>query len=64
MRVSSWADAFVSTYTAEYEGEREAQGYVTKVFFRADADDVDADEDDVTTIFKIKAIVKYSLVEE
>ena len=57
-------DAFVSTYTAEYEGEREAQGYVTKVFYRTDADDVDADEDDVTTIFKIKAIVKYSLVEE
>lgn len=56
-------DMFVSTYKATYEAFREAQGYVTKVFYRVDADAVDAKEEDITTIYHIKAVVKYKLVE-
>lgn len=56
-------DMFVTTYKATYETERQAEGYATKVFYRADADDVDADEEDITTVYRIKAIVKYKLVE-
>ena len=56
-------DMFVATYKATYEAEREAQGYATKVFYRADAEDVDAKEEDITTVYHIKAIVKYKLME-
>lgn len=56
-------DMFVATYKATYEAEREAQGYVTKVFYRVDADAVDAKEEDITTVYHIKAVVKYKLVE-
>jgi len=55
-------DLFVSTYKAVYETERDAQGYATKVFYRVDADAVDAKEEDITTVYKIKAVVKYKLV--
>ena len=56
-------DIFVSTYKATYEAEREALGYSTKVFYRVDADLVDAKEEDITTVYKIKAVVKYKLVQ-
>lgn len=56
-------DMFVATYKAVYEAEREAQGYGTKVFYRADAESVDAAPEDVTTVYHIKAVVKYKLVE-
>lgn len=56
-------DMFVATYKATYEAEREAQGYATKVFYRADAEDVDAKEEDITVLYHIKAIVKYKLME-
>ena len=55
-------DMFVATYKATYEAEREAQGYSTKVFYRVDADAVDAAEEDITTVYHIKAVVKYKLV--
>lgn len=57
-------DAFVSDYTATYEGMREAEGYDTTVFYRMDADQVEAEEEDITTVFHIKAVVRYALVEE
>lgn len=56
-------DMFVATYKAIYETEHEAEGYATKVFYRADADDVDAKEEDITVLYHIKAIVKYKLME-
>lgn len=56
-------DAFVADYTATYEGVREAEGYDTTVFYRVDAEDVDAADEDVTTVYHIKAVVRYSLVE-
>lgn len=56
-----YGDELVSTYKAVYEAQREAQGYDTKVFYRMDA--LDADEEDVTTVYHIKAVVTYSLVE-
>lgn len=56
-------DAFVSDYTATYEAMREAEGYDTTVFYRVDAEDVDAPAEDVSTVYHIKAVVKYSLVE-
>lgn len=55
-------DMFVSTYKATYETEREAEGYSTKVFYRADADAVNADAGDITTVYRIKAVVKYRLM--
>ena len=55
-------DIFVSTYKATYEAARTAEGYSTKVFYRVDADKVDAKEEDITTVYKIKAVVKYKLV--
>jgi hypothetical protein len=59
-----YGDAFVSSYKATYSTEREAEGYATKVFYRVDAEDVDANEEDITTVYHIKAVVKYSLVED
>lgn len=57
-------DMFVSTYKATYEAQREVEGYGTKVFYRVDADSLeDVDEEDVTTVYHIKAIVTYKLVE-
>ena len=56
-------DMFVATYKATYEAEREAEGYATKIFYRVDAKDVDAPEEDITTVYHIKAVVKYKLVE-
>ena len=55
-------DMFVSTYRATYVTEREAEGYDTKVFYRVDASAVDAAEEDITTVYHIKAIVKYKLM--
>lgn len=57
-------DVYVASYTAVYEGTGESLGYKTKTFYRADADTVDADEEDVTNVIKIKAIVRYELVED
>ena len=57
-------DAFVSTYKATYEAQREAEGYSTKVFYRVDAEDVDAPEEDITTVYHIKAVVTYKLLGE
>lgn len=58
-------DKYVSTYKAEYEGEREVEGYMTKVFYRTDVDGLEEfDQEDVSTVFKIKAVVTYRLVEE
>lgn len=56
-------DAYVSAYTAVYQGMGSSIGYKTKVFYRTDAADVEADAEDVTTVFKIKAVVRYQLVE-
>lgn len=56
-------DMFVATYKATYEAEREAEGYSTKIFYRIDADEVDAPKEDITTVYHIKAVVKYKLVE-
>lgn len=59
-----YGDAFVSDYTATYEGAREVEnGYDTKVYYRADAESVEAEEEDVSTVYHIKAVVRYSLVE-
>ncbi len=55
-------DIFVSTYKATYAAEREAEGYKTKVFYRVDAEDVDAPAEDVTTVYHIKAVVTYKLL--
>lgn len=57
-------DVFVSTYKATYEAEREAEGYGTKVFYRVDAEDVDAPAEDITTVYHIKAVVTYKLLGE
>lgn len=57
-------DAFVSDFVATYEGMREAEGYDTTVFYRLDADHVDAGEEEITTVYHIKAVVRYALVEE
>ena len=56
-------DMFVSTYKATYEAERTASGYKTRVFYRTDATDADTDDADITTVYHIRAIVKYRLVE-
>lgn len=56
-------DAYVATYKATYETEREAEGYSTKVYYRVDAEDVDADDEDITTVYRIKAVIKYQLIE-
>ncbi len=56
-------DAYVSDYTAVYDGYMETNGYSTKVFYMADAEEVDAVEKDITTVYKIKAVVKYKLIE-
>lgn len=57
-------DELVADYKAVYTADRETQGYAAKVFYRMDAENVEADEDDVTTVYHIKAVVKYLLVEE
>ena len=49
---------------ATYEAEREAEGYGTKVFYRVDAEDVDAPAEDITTVYHIKAVVTYKLLGE
>lgn len=56
-------DAYVSSYTAVYEAYGDSIGYKTKVFYRADAEGLDAPEEDVTTVLKVKAVVRYRLVE-
>ena len=56
-------DAYVSAYTAVYQGNGASIGYKTKVFYRADAEAVDAPDEDTTTVFKIKAVVRYKLME-
>lgn len=56
-------DMFVSTYRARYEASREAEGYATNVYYRVDAKDVDAKAEDIKTVYRIKAIVKYKLME-
>ena len=55
-------DMFVSTYKATYQAEREANGYATNVYYRIDTEGLDVDKEDITTVFHIKAIVKYKLV--
>ncbi len=57
-------DVVVTDYTAVYEGTGEAYGYSTKVFYRADAEELGADAADTTTVLQVKAIVRYLLVEE
>ena len=56
-------EAYVSAYTAVYQGNGASIGYKTKVFYRADAEAVDAPDEDTTTVFKIKAVVRYKLME-
>lgn len=60
-----YGDMFVATYKATYEAEREVEnGYETTVYYRVDADEVDAPTEDITTVYHIKAVVTYSLVED
>lgn len=57
-------DIYVADYTARYVGEGQALGYRTKIFYRVNAEDLtDVAPEDITTIYKIKAIVRYRLVE-
>lgn len=56
-------DMFAADYKAVYQAYREAQGYSTRVYYRADASDVDAPKEDITTLYRIKAVVKYRLLE-
>lgn len=54
-------DIYVASYTAVYEGIGESLGYKTKTFYRADADAVDADEEDITNVIKSKQLSDMSL---
>ena len=54
---------FVATYKATYEATRKANGYSTNVYYRMDAEGLDVDSEDITTVYHIKAIVKYKLMQ-
>ena len=56
-------DMFVATYKATYEATRKANGYATNVYYRMDAEGLDVDSEDITTVYHIKAIVKYKLMQ-
>ena len=56
-------DMFVSTYKATYEAVRQANGYATNVYYRIDAEGLDVEPEDITTVYHIKAIVKYKLMQ-
>ena len=55
--------AYVSTYTATYEGTELVPGYSTKVYYRIDASEADATEEDITTVYKIICNARYKLIE-
>lgn len=57
-------DMYVANFSAEYEGMGESLGYKTKVFYRVSLEELGEDValEDITTVYKIKAIVKYRLV--
>lgn len=56
-----YGDAFVSSYLATYKGEWETDGYAVTVFYRADADEVQAEEEDIRTVYHIRASADYAL---
>lgn len=59
-----YGDVYCGNYTAVYEGTGQSLGYKTKTLYMAPVTELeDVPEEDVTTIYKIKAIVKYKLVE-
>ena len=56
-------DQYVANFKATYEVTYTTEGYQGKAVYRANADKLNAKAEDRVTIYKIKAVVKYKLVE-
>ena len=63
-------EIYVADYTAQYVGEGTSLGYRTKAVYRMDVETLEKilnkeiPEEDIKTIYRIKAIIKYKLVED
>lgn len=59
-----YGDVYCGDYKAVYEGTGQSMGYKTKTLYMAPVTELeDVPEEDMTTVYKIKAVVRYKLVE-
>jgi len=56
-------ERYVANYRATYEVTYSTEGFSGNAIYRANAEKLNADQDDRVTIYTIKAVVKYKLVE-